>query len=518
MTATPDPSTPALLPPGTPNAPETPAIPPSPNTDTSETLNKPGVSYGARIEGIAIEYSLHPVDVAIGIAGVLTNIAGPHAGLVDSCGGRVKPHLSLLRIGSTASRLHLLERRLFHPLRTRANWLRQSASSHSRRLADMWTFPSGAPPSGGMKHGGLPAFFHQRKENANEGQEKLFLERGLDSQVFDEARLTGSMMYFGLGGNPVRSSPGAVHLPSFFFEGISLDKVATALNETIHREALLLMPAGGVFDPFHKLSTKDEALVRNLVALLRGRDVEFAPLHPDQGPGTFEHTRVNLWAAMTLERLGDTLQDESSPWNALYDQCLLWDGSTGTATLDKEYKAVEAWRHYDHLVNDLLERRCFGPMQMQSRLPIPPDYQQMFQRTQNEYLALLEEALPRDSSQVVQFCDLPERLMWVFLLFRDDRESFWCGKAAFTTALYAAKMHANMLKQAREMYTVRNLLKSAEKVTSILNRKGPCKVRGLQRSCNKQSADSFKPALNLLQQQGRVRVDPDNRFQLIGQS
>ena len=108
--------------------------------------------------------------------------------------------------------------------------------------------------------------------------------------------------------------------------------------------------------------------------------------------------------------------------------------------------------------------------------------------------------------------------MWVFLLFRDDREAFWCGKAAFTTALYAAKMHATMLKHAREMYTMRNLLKSAEKVNSILSRKGPCKVRGLQRSSKKQKADSFKPALNLLQQQGRVRVDPDNRFQLIGQS
>jgi hypothetical protein len=512
MTSTPDSSTPAL-----PTS-DAPATPPAPSTSTPQVLTKPGVSYGAYIEGIAIEYSLHPVDVAIGIAGVLTNIAGPYAGLVDSCGGRVKPHLSLLRIGSTASRLHLLERRLFHPLRTRANWIRQSASSHSRRLADMWTFANGSPTSGGTKHGGLPAFFHQRRDHANEGQEKLFTERGLNSEVFDEIGLTRSMMYFGIGGNPVRSSPGAVHLPSVFFEGTALDKVATTLNETIHREALLLMPTGGVLDPFHKLSTKDEALVRDLVALLRGRDMEFAPLHPDQGPGTFEHVRVNLWAAMTLERLGDTLQDESSPWNALYDQCLLWDGSTGTATLNKEYKAVEAWRHYDHLVQDLVERRCYGPMQMQYRIQVPPDYQSTFQTTQNDYLDILEKILPSDNSQVSQFCDLPERLMWVFLLFRDDREAFWCGKAAFTTALYAVKMHATMLKSAREKRTVRDLLKSAEQVTAILSRKGPCKVRGLQRSCNKRNADSFKPALNLLQQQGRVRVDPDNRFQLIGQS
>lgn len=512
MNGTPDPSTPAI------STSDTPASPPHPNACTSQALNKPGVSYGARIEGIAIEYSLHPVDVALGIAGVLSNIAGPHAGLVDSSGGRVKPHLSLLRIGSTASRLHLLERRLFHPLRTRANWLRQSASSHSRRLADIWTFASGAPTSGVMKHGDLPDFFRQRRDHANEGQEKLFTERGLDPQVFDEMGLTGSMMYFGRGGNPVRSTPGAVHLPSMFFEGTSLDKVATALNESIHREALLMMPVGGVFDAFYKPSQSDETLARNLAALLRGHDSEFAPLHPDQGPGTFEHARVNLWAAMSLERLGEILQDDASPWNGLYAQCLLWDGSTGRPTQDKMYKAVKEWRHYDHLVHDLLERRCFGSIQMQSRIPIPPDYQQRFQKTQNEYLGLLEEIVPRENSHIAHFCDLPERLMWVFLQFQREKEEFWCGKAAFTTALYAARMHATMLKQAREMSNVRDLLKGAEQVAAILSRKGPCKVRDLQRSCNKRSADSFRPVLDLLQQQGRVRVDPDNRLQLIGQS
>ena len=512
MTANSNPAPPA------PSTSDTPAAPPVPSTGTSQVLTKPGVSYGKHIEGIAMEYSLHPVDVAIGIAGVLTNIAGPHAGLVDCSGGRVKPHLSLLRIGSTTSRLHLLERRLFHPLRTRANWLRQSASSHSRRLADMWTFTSGAPLSGGMKHGDLPDFFRLRRDKANEEQEMLFTERGLNPQVFDEMSLTGSMMYFGRSGNPVRSSPGAVHLPSFFFEGTSLDKVEAALNESIHREALLFMPVGGVFDPCHKPSPKDESLARNFVAVLRGHDAEFAPLHPDQGPGTFEHTRINLWAAISLERLGDTLQDASSPWKALHDQCLLWDGSEGRATQDRKYKAVKEWRRYDHLVHDLLERRCYGPIQMQSRLPIPPDYQQRFQITQNKYLESLEEILPRDSSHIAQFCDLPERLMWVFLQFQSDKEEFWCGKAAFQTAYYAAQMHVTVLKQACEMRTVRDLLKSAEQVTAILSRKGPCKLRDLQRSCNKRSADSFKPVLTLLQQQGRVRVDPDKRLQLIGQS
>ena len=515
---TPSPSTPAITTPDTPDTPDTPAIPPAPSTGTVQSLNKPRVRYGAYIEGIALEYSLHPVDVAIGIAGVLTNIAGPHAGLVDSGGGRVKPHLSLLRIGSTASRLHLLERRLFHPLRTRANWLRQSASSHSRRLIDNWVFASGDPPSSGVKQAPFPFFFQQRHADAAGLQEKLFTERGLNPEVFDEISLGGSMMYSGRGGNPVRNSPGAVHLPSVFFEGTSLEKVATALSETIHREALLLMPAGGVFDPFHKLSSEDEPLARDLAALLRGRDTEFAPLHPDQGPGTFEHARVHLWATMTLERLGDTLQDEASPWNALYDQCLLWDGSAGTATQDKKYKATNEWQRYDHLVHDLLQTRCYGTIQMQSRLLVPPSYEPRFQVTQDMYLESLEDILPHDSPCMAQFCDLPARLLWVFLQFRADREEFWCGKAAFTTAQYAAKMHAAVLNRAREKHAEKLALKVMDKVTAVLLQKGPCKLRELVRSCNQQSAAYFKPALNLMERQGLLQVDEQKRFRLVGPS
>jgi len=202
MNATPDPATPVLT------TSEAPTTPPTPSTSTSQVLTKPGVSYGRLIEGIAIEYSLHPFDVAIGICGVLTNIAGPYAGLVDSGGGRVKPHLSLLRIGSTTSRLHRLERRLFHPLRTRANWLRQSASSHSRRLADSWTFCGGTAPSEGKKHGEFPDFFRQRRDKANEQQEMLFRDHGLHPQLFNEMSLTGAPMFLGQGGNPVRNSPG----------------------------------------------------------------------------------------------------------------------------------------------------------------------------------------------------------------------------------------------------------------------------------------------------------------------
>lgn len=45
----------------------------------------------------------------------------------------------------------------------------------------------------------------------------------------------------------------------------------------------------------------------------------------------------------------------ASPWNALYDQCLLWNGSTETAAQDEKYKAAMEWQRYDDRAYELRE-------------------------------------------------------------------------------------------------------------------------------------------------------------------
>jgi hypothetical protein len=496
----------------------TPSETPAPGASVSQSPNKPETSFGTKIEGIAREFSLHPVDVAIGIAGVLSNIAGPYAGLVDSGGGRIKPHLSLLRIGDTTSRLHMLEQRLFHPLRTRADWLRQRAQSHSRRLIDNWFCGSPAPSQCGAKQAPLPFYLRQRHADAAKSQEELLTQAGLNANVFDEIGLSSPTMHPGCVVPQSRSGPGAAHLPSLFFEGTSLEKINMALSQTMHREALLLTPVGGVFDPNYKSSPKDESIARDLVALLRGRDTEFPALHPDQGHGSFEHARVHLWASLTLDRLGQTLHDESSSWKALCNHCLLWDGSMGVAAQERPHKATLEWRQYDHLVHELLNARCFGVIQAQLRLEIPPDYESRFQATQDKYIDSLEDILPRGSPCIAQFCDLPARLLWVFLQLRSDMEEFWCGKAAFKTAQYAARSHAAMLDKASEKHTEKLEELAKTKITTILLNKGPCKMRDILRSSNKQSSAYFKPVLNLMERQGILQIDEQKRFRLVGPS
>jgi hypothetical protein len=512
MTATPNQATPALPPLSTPDVPGTP--PPN----DPQTVWKPDIPFGSHIESIAAWSGLHPVDVALGIAGVLTNIAGPYAGLVDATGGRVPPHLNLLRVGDTTPRMHTLEARLFHPLRTRTTWLRHSASSHSRSLADRCVFGEHMPSSVSNKKSKLPFYLHEQCSRGESQQEKLFTEQGLDRNQFNEIDPLDLMLGFGSTGDPVRSTTGPVHLPSLFFEGLPLDRITAALSESIHREAFLHMPRGGLFDPSPSRSTKDDQLAADLVALLRGRDSQFPPLHPDQGPGTFEYARVHLWAAMTIDRMGETLQDGSSIWNELYQHCLLWDVSAGKAGEDKIYNPSKAWQHYDDKVHQLLNLRCFGNSQSQMRLLISASYESQFSASRNTYLGELEKIQSTDNTFIAQFHDLPDRLLWVFLQLRSKEDAFWCRKAAFTTALYAAEMHGRLLKQAREKNAERINLIAQKEVTSILARKGPCNLREMQRSSNNRRAAFFKPILKSLEQQGCLRVDEHNRFQLIGQS
>ncbi len=461
---------------------------------------------------------VHPADVAIGIAGVLANIAGPYAGLVDATGGRVQPHLSLLHIGSSTPRLQRLGSRLFHPLRTRTNWLRQRTSSHSRTLIDRYVFGEHTPAAGNHKQSPLPYWFKEQDARKSESQHEMFKCHGLPADQFSESELMSPLFYGGCGGDPVRTSAGPAHLPSLFFEGVSLDQLATALSESIHREALLLNPSGGLFNQSNNRSLKDERLAEELTALLRGRDTQFDPLHPDQGHGTFEHARVHLCAAMSMERLGETLQDESSNWNALYRHCLLWEASAWQVPQDQKYNPAQAWQRYEDNVHKLLELRCFGKNQAQMRSMLSPNREARYQHLQSLYLNFLDNFHAPTDAFISQFHDLPARLLWVFMQFFQKGEASWTMAAAFDTATYATRMHERLLKQARDKYTERMTHNALEVVISILARKGPCKLREMQRASNNRSAAFFKPVLQTLEQQGRLRVDEHNRFQLIGQS
>jgi hypothetical protein len=481
-------------------------------TDTLQPTAPKVVSCGRHIDAMAAHAGLPPADVALCIASVLSGIAGPYAGLVDSTGGRVRTHLSLLRTGRATPRLQALEDRLFQPLRKRADRLRQRASSSSRTLLDRHVF--GAHASARRKASPIPDWLHESEISAGERQEHLVKDLGFPHDQFSEKELMSRLYYAGRNGDPVRTSPGAAHLPSFFFDKLPLEQLPAALNESIHREALLIHPGGEPFERMYKRTPGHDGKPYELISLLQGADRQYTPLHRDQGPGTFEHSRVHLWASISMEHLAETLADHS-PWSEMYNHCLLWEESACQAPKVNLYELGQAWQKYDELIHELLNLRCFGQIQHQKRLPIPAHYEPRFNHIQEQYWQQLEKIQSADNSYTAHFHDLPARLLWVFLQFYQEGEPFWCGKAAFHVALYAARKHARLLGQAHDLYNNLKMQPTMEKIIAVIHSKGPCKQRVIQRSTNKLSAAHLRPVIQMMKRNGVLQADEQKRYRLV---
>ncbi len=486
--------------------------------DDPPVLKKPSRAFGTHIESIAHWCGLHPVDVALGIAAVLGNIAGPFAGLVDPAGGRVHPRLSLLSTGAEKSRWRMLEDRLFQPLRKRADWLRQRACSQSRILSDRYAFGNHGDSTDARKKSPAPVWLKRPDEDHGKNQHLVITSQVLPADLFSEHGLMSPAYYPGRDGDFVRRTPGSSHLPSFFFEGIDLSQIKSALNESVHREALLLYPAGGVFNHFKPRVSKETGLAHALTNWMDGSDTRFEPIHADQGHGSFERARVHLWTTLPIEIIGETLHDAESEWREIYKRCLICEPTAWKPSESREHNSARAWQRFDHNVHNLLDRRCFGTIQEQRRLGLDGRAEPRFRHLQNLHLEQLGKLSDPNSNFVSQFHDLPARLLWVFMLLGEKGEPSWKFNAAFDTALYAARKHDELLKRAHQMHTAQLATNATELLISVLRKKGPLKLRDIQRSCNNRRADYFKPVLTLMQQQGRLRIDGEKRLHLIAQS
>jgi hypothetical protein len=163
----------------------------------------------------------------------------------------------------------------------------------------------------------------------------------------------------------------------------------------------------------------------------------------------------------------------------------------------------------------LLNLRCFSRNKSQQRLMLPREDALLYCSQQEEFLDVLDKSDAVDKSFVSQFHDLPARLLWVFLQFRQEHEKPWCMKAAFCTAMHAVRMHEQVLQKSRNKHAEMRAFKSMDAVINILSVKGPCNMRDMQRSKNKWRAAYFEPGLKMLLQQGRLQVDEQSRYALV---
>jgi hypothetical protein len=474
------------------------------------------VPFGTHIESLAAYWGVHPVDAAIGIAGVLTNIAGPYAGLVDPLGSRIPPYLNLIRLNNSTPRWSAAERDLFQPLQARSDYLRKRASSQSRQLVDRWYFGEHDPEGGERITNPMLQDLNGQGAQCTEYQTAMLKQSGLPPRSLDVCDLSDPYSY-PVTSSPDPSAPGASHLPSFYFKGINLAQMEVILKESLHRQALVQNPTGGLFSPNADLTTKDDKLAAELASLLGGRDQQFAPIHRDQGYGTFEMVRLHLWASTTSDRLGQVLDQDKSSWLDVLTHCLVWEPSSSNKSKLLTGAGPAAYKAYQTLVHDLLDCRCFGNVRQQDLRRIPDQAISGFVARQDAYLGMLEGITSRDHAFVEQFHDLPARLLWVFLHF-EGNDKPWRMQAAFKTAEHAARMQVRLIQRARDEQASKKLQQDKSIVMGILTRKGPCKLRGLQRSSNNRKADFFRPVLQELKKEGRLREDEENRYMVIGQS
>ncbi len=474
------------------------------------------VPFGTHIESLAAYWGVHPVDAAIGIAGVLANIAGPYAGLVDPLGSRIPPYLNLIRLNNSTPRWSAVERDLFQPLQARSDYLRKRASSQSRQLVDRWSFGEHDPQCGERITNPMLQDFNGQGAQCTEYQTAMLKQSGLPSRSLDVCDLSDPYNY-PVTTSPEPSAPGASHLPSFYFKGINLEQMEFILKESLHRQPLVHNPTGGLFSPNAELTTKDAKLAAELASLLGGRDQQFAPIHRDQGYGTFEMARLHLWGSTTSDRMGQVLDQDKSSWLDVLTHCLVWEPSPWNKSKQQIAASPAAYKAYQALVHDLLDRRCFGTSRQQDLRRIPDQAISCFVARRDAYLDLLDGIPSPDRAFVEQFHDLPARLLWVFLHF-EGNDKPWRMQAAFKTAEHAVRMQLRLIQRARDEQVNKKLQQGKLIVMGILTRNGPCKMRALQRSSNNRKADFFRPVLKELEKEGRLTVDAEKRYKVIGQS
>ena len=76
-------------------------------------------------------------------------------------------------------------------------------------------------------------------------------------------------------------------------------------------------------------------------------------------------------------------------------------------------------------------------------------------------------------------------------------------------------MQRRLLKPARASHAEKAAEDATRLIIGIVMRKGPCNFREIQRYCNDQRADKFKPAIKLLEQKGRLKRDDKKRYMLV---
>lgn len=502
-------------------APEPASQAASPPPKATEARREP--SCGPVVDEIAGCYAMHPYDVAVLLSGILGNIAGPQAGLVNCHNILVRPATNVLLVDNYSARAHELEHALVQPLRARADLIRERAAGLSRRIADQATFGQTASSTTKQTASLQEPWIKEHLKNFESTQEQIVKMNEIPSDPFEYAAMKG--LFGGISGAVPwkKLIPGINHLPSLYAERLDLTQVPQLLAESFQREVFLLHPAGGLFGKGQLYSAAGEQLAAALTGWLQGCDMSFPAVHPSQGHGSHASARAGILGAVDGERVGAILCNAKNQWNSVLHHCLLWSRSETPAKPAVYNQPGNAMITYQIRLHSLLERRCHGSQKQQCRTIVPHSWHSFVMRHKSHFFDFMDRVPAPDKPYVIHLHDLPERIMWVLSLLEHDGELLRCNTtqarslvfAAFDASIHALRIHTSNLKRLREQVQQQNRDALAAKLAKALSIKGPLTFRELQRSTDSEYKQVLLPVIESLIQRGRVRQDSHQRYSII---
>ena len=251
--------------------------------------------------------------------------------------------------------------------------------------------------------------------------------------------------------------------------------------------------------------------------------MKFPPVHKNQGHGTFASARVGIWSVTDSARIGAILNNTDSQWNEVLRQCLLWSKSTHIGQVPTTLETEEAHFAYQRTLHCQLDIRCNGKYIEQPRLILPQSFFQSYTNWKRTYQNSLDGTSALNRPYVMQFHNLPERLMWVLMQFSKNFEP--CVRLLGTTlpvvsvavdaSIHIVRMQCANLTKLRKQAVEQKQASTAEHLKRVLHRRGPLVFRELQRAMNNQRKSELMPGIELLMQSGLVRHDAHQRYSLV---
>lgn len=444
---------------------------------------------GHVIGSIAAASGASVLESALGVATLLSGIAGPRAVIQGPSGEKLDPGINLIIAGAHSAPWSRAEQLLVEPINRHQRMLRDlSRSTKSERLDHL-------------------QFVNYASDNTNKA-----VQITKEAEHPEEA-LHGLSVLSGVG-----REFAAMRQPTLILRSPDLRAFEAALPEVLDRAPLLYYSSGRLLSELLRKHPDKNwiALGSHVAAALGGQDQAFEKGDERLGPGTMELVKANLMLTCTRADLEAALSSESESLHRILGKSLLVDPSvikqprlTATSQTLKY-----GYQEYNAAVQLALHRRRSG-----AEIHCKPKDAQLaklgeFEAETGTWLAALPENLRPFFSDTLT---LPYRLLWTFLTVKTFHEQEdWCLPLAIHLTREVLRHQATLIE---------TLTASAEKAAwerarrvmlgKIADR--PCLLKELIRRYNIQRREVHEPILKELLSEGLIVSRPDRLLELTPQ-